>query len=122
MVPQGGTRRSNHQGTKFDIAQDVLSSNLEKSRSREIGCCNISIALKFGRRLGSSAAEAPAKFQSNGKTLTTDLAASRLCEILGTEAQSPCAPGNIHIHQFEPSHYLNQCWNIANWTFKNKLQ
>ena len=21
-----------------------------------------------------------------------------------------------------PSHYLNQCWNIANWTFKNKLQ
>ena len=21
-----------------------------------------------------------------------------------------------------PSHYLNQCWNIANWTLRNKLQ
>ena len=21
-----------------------------------------------------------------------------------------------------PSHYLNQCWNIVNWTFRNKLQ
>ena len=21
-----------------------------------------------------------------------------------------------------PSHYLNQCWNIINWTFRNKLQ
>ena len=21
-----------------------------------------------------------------------------------------------------PSHYLNQCWNIVNWTLKNKLQ
>ena len=21
-----------------------------------------------------------------------------------------------------PSHYLNQCWNIVNWTFSNKLQ
>ena len=25
----------------------------------------------------------------------------------------PCSP---------PSHYLNQCWNIVNWTFRNKLQ
>ena len=21
-----------------------------------------------------------------------------------------------------PSHYLNQCWNIVNWTLRNKLQ
>ena len=21
-----------------------------------------------------------------------------------------------------PSHYLNQCWNIANWTLEDKLQ
>ena len=21
-----------------------------------------------------------------------------------------------------PSHYLNQCWNIINWTLRNKLQ
>ena len=21
-----------------------------------------------------------------------------------------------------PSHHLNQCWNIVNWTFRNKLQ
>ena len=25
-------------------------------------------------------------------------------------------------HWLAPSHYLNQCWNIVNWTLRNKLQ
>ena len=25
-------------------------------------------------------------------------------------------------HWTAPSHYLNQCWNIVNWTLRNKLQ
>ena len=43
---------------------------------------NVRIALQFAWRLCSNAAETPAKFQSNWKTLSTDLASSRLCEIL----------------------------------------
>ena len=56
--------------------------NIVKSRSREIGCCNGSIALKFDRHLGSAAAEVPAKFQSDWESLNPNLAASRLREIL----------------------------------------
>ena len=50
--------------------------------SREIGCYNDSIALKFDRHLGSTAAEVPVKFQSDWKCLNPNLAASRLHEIL----------------------------------------
>ena len=46
------------------------------SWSLEIRCCNGRIALKFG------AAEVPAKFQSDWKSLNPNLAASRLHEIL----------------------------------------
>ena len=28
----------------------------------------------------------------------------------------------ISSHDLAPSHYLNQCWNIVNWTLRNKLQ
>ena len=42
-----------------------LIPNLVKSRSREIGCYNDRIALKFDRHLGSGAAEVPVKFHSN---------------------------------------------------------
>ena len=30
--------------------------------------------------------------------------------------------GNIGHYWSAPSHYLNQCWNIVNWTLGNKLQ
>ena len=69
-------------GPLFTKRQDVLPPNLVKSRSHEIGCFNGRIALKFVRHLGSSAAEVPAKFQSDWKSLNPNLAASRLHEIL----------------------------------------
>ena len=39
-------------------------------------------------------------------------------------------PRRVNHHRFRkwivawtaPSHYLNQCWNIVNWTLRNKLQ
>ena len=52
------------------------------SRSREIGCYNDRIPLKFDRQLDSGAAELPVKFQSNWKSLNPSLATSRLHEIL----------------------------------------
>ena len=51
-----------------------LSYDLVKSWSREIGCLNYRIALKFDRQLG--------KFQSHRTILHTNLAASRFQEIL----------------------------------------
>ena len=53
-----------------------------KSRSREIGTLNCCIALKFDRHIGSTAAKVPVKFQSDRTILNTNLAASRLYEIL----------------------------------------
>ena len=44
-----------------------------------IGGWIIAIAMKFGRRLGSTAAEAPTKCQSNTSIVTPDIAS--LCEI-----------------------------------------
>ena len=41
-------------GPLFTKRQDVLPPNLVKFRSREIGCCNGRIALKFDRHLGSN--------------------------------------------------------------------
>ena len=61
---------------------DVLQPNLVKSRSREIGCYNDRIVLKFDRHLGSAAAEVPVKFPIDWNSLNPYLAASRLHEIL----------------------------------------
>ena len=52
-----------------------------KSQSREIGNLYYCIALRFDMRLGSSAAEAPGQFQSDPTILSTNLAASRSCEV-----------------------------------------
>ena len=60
----------------------VLPPNLVKSRNRKIGCYIDRIALKFGRVFGRAAAEVPAKFQSDWKSLNPNRAASRLREIL----------------------------------------
>ena len=70
-----------HQHSAYLTASGPLFT-IVKSRSREIGCCNGRIALKFDRHLGSNAAEVPAKFQSDWKSLNPNLAASRLHEIL----------------------------------------
>ena len=59
----------------------LYSLSGKTSRSREIGCYNDSIALKFDRHLGSGAAEVPVKFQSNWRSLNTNLAVSSLREI-----------------------------------------
>ena len=55
---------------------DVLQQVLAKSQSREIGCYNDRIALKFDRHQGA------VKFQSDWKSLNPSVAASRLHEIL----------------------------------------
>ena len=69
-------------GPLFTKRLGVLPPNLVKSRSREIGCYNDRIALKFDRHLGSTAADLPVNFQSDMKSLNPNLAASRLDEIL----------------------------------------
>ena len=58
-----------------------------KTRSREIGCCNNCVALKFDRHLGNVAAELRVKFQGNWKTLNPNLAPSRLDGILRSDAR-----------------------------------
>ena len=64
-----------------------------KSRSYEIGTLNCRIALKFDRHIGSNAAEVPVKFQSDRKILNTNLAASRLYEILRKDVFSDIETG-----------------------------
>ena len=72
-----------HPGALFTMGQDVLPPNLVKSRSREIGCNNDRIVLKFDRDLGSVAAMVLVKVQSDWKSLNPNLAGSRLHEIFG---------------------------------------
>ena len=50
---------------RLNIRLDVLSLDLMKSRSREIGNLNCRIALKFDRLIGGSAAEVTVQFQSD---------------------------------------------------------
>ena len=57
-------------------------SEVSESRSREIVCYNGRIALKFDKQLGSTVAEVPVKFQSDGKSLNQNPSASRLREML----------------------------------------
>ena len=56
----------------------VLQPIVVKPRSRQIGCYNDRIALKFDRHLGSAADEVPGKFQRDRKSLNSNLAASKL--------------------------------------------
>ena len=53
-----------------------------RDRSGETGSLNYRIALTFDRHIGSTAAEAPVKFQNDNTIRNTKLAASRLNEIL----------------------------------------
>ena len=69
-------------GPRLNIWKDVLSQDLVKYRSHEIGTLNCRIALKFDRHIGSNATKVPVKFQSDRTILNTNLVASRLHEIL----------------------------------------
>ena len=62
----------------FTKRTDVLPQDLVKSRSREIGCYNDCIALKFDRNIDSIAAQVSVKFQRDKKSLNPNLAPSRL--------------------------------------------
>ena len=53
-----------------------------KSRSRDIGSLDYSIALKFDKRLSSSAADVQAKFKSHREISNTKLVALTLHKIL----------------------------------------
>ena len=64
------------------LSEIKLTTTTTKSRSHENGILNCRIALKFDRHIGSTTAEVPVKFQSDRKILHTNLAASRLYEIL----------------------------------------
>ena len=66
----------------FNLRMDVLSQDILKSRSREIRVYFFlnwtGIGLKFGRHIGSGAAEMSAKCQSDTIIITPNRAASRL--------------------------------------------
>ena len=66
----------------FTKRTDVLQPNLVNTRSREMGCHNDHIALKFGSHLSNAAADVPVKFQSDCKSQNPNLAAWRLHNIL----------------------------------------
>ena len=59
-----------------------------KPRRREIGNLNPRIALKFDRHIDSTTAEVHINFQSDRTFINTNLAASRLCEILQLDVLS----------------------------------
>ena len=59
---------------------DVLSQDLVKFRSHEIGYHDECIALIFDRHLGSAAV--PVKYQNDWKSLNQNLTGSTLYEIL----------------------------------------
>ena len=60
-------------GPLFTMQTDVLLQGLLMSRSREIGCHNISTNLKFDRQLGSAAADVPVIVRTISKILTWSL-------------------------------------------------
>ena len=67
---------SNLQGPQFTKWTGVLPQDLVKYWSRENRVYTFSIALKFYRHIGSSAAEMPVKLESDTIVLTSNFAAS----------------------------------------------
>ena len=68
-----------HQQDHYSLSSKTsYSQNFMMSRSRENGCYQDCITLKFDNHLGSAAAVVPVKFQRDGKILDPKLAASRL--------------------------------------------
>ena len=88
---------SNHHtkpsGPRLNIRKDVFPLDLVKYRSHEISTLNCRIALQFDRHIGSTVAEVLVKFQSDGTNLNTNLATSRLYEILRKDVFSDIETG-----------------------------
>ena len=77
-----------------------------KLQSRESGYYNDCITLKFGRHLVNAAAQVPVKFQSNWRSLNSNLAAPRLHEIFGKTSvylvnRGPCFRQAISRHDID---------------------
>ena len=71
-----------YSGPLFTKRTDALLQDLVKSAGKpRVSGSDVSIALKFDRHIGSSAAEMPVKFQSDMIIITSNLVASRLHEI-----------------------------------------
>ena len=68
---------SSYSWASVHYADGRLAQDLVKTRSRDIGCYNDRVLLKFDRHLGS-AADVLVKFQSDWKSVHMNLAASRL--------------------------------------------
>ena len=64
-------------GSRFSLAEDVLSEDLAKPRRHEFGVWVFPIALNFGRLLRSIAIEAYVKFKSDTSILTPNFVLSR---------------------------------------------
>ena len=82
-----------------------------KSRSRESGCFNDRVALKFDRHLDSPAAEVHAKFQSDWKSLNPNLAASRSCG--KTSVRLVNRGPEYHSQPHQPSYHSNECYPVG---------
>ena len=102
-------------GPLFTKRTDVLPSDLVKSRSREIGCYDDRVALKFGRHLDSSAADVPVKFQNVWKSLNPNLAPLRLHEILW---QDVCPLNKVYMSDRSRCIWKNK-WVRYNQIFKS---
>ena len=95
------TRRVFVVGILNDISPGPTKGNLgpvsisEKTSFRKISYSleATRVALKFDRHIGSTAVEVPVKFQSDRTILNTNLAASRLYEILRKDVFSNIETG-----------------------------
>ena len=100
--------RPGESGPRLNNREDVFPYDLVKSRSYETGTLNCRIALKFDRHIGSTAAEVPAKFWSDRTILNTNLAASRLYEILRKDVFSDIETGpralRLYLPHLLPNH------------------
>ena len=66
----------------------------------------------------SSSTKGPFQYFRKGLPLTHWGRVTHICVVdLGHHWFRQC-----YVACSAPSHYLNQCWNIVNWTFRNKLQ
>ena len=95
----------------------LYSPNLAKSRSREIGCYNYRIALKFDRHLGSTAAEVPVNFRAIGKmispTQTTTARKAESTQLVVLTTESSCSRHHLSISTHENIQQID----IKNWSF-----
>ena len=96
---------------------DVLSPNLMKSQSREIGCWNDPIVMKFDWHLGSADVEAPIKFHVGFESLNPNLAYSRLREMLRQDVcrLSECRPRDRNLTYWGLVTYRYMCKPDRQW-------